>query len=220
MNSSPIRRITGLLLLSHLLTGAGPARAQTQPCCGPNLGPQAISWLQLPTNTTQLLPDPSGANGPGTWIIANLPGYGPVLVIQNTPTNIIAVCTNSDFGRAHSSSSFQNVPNSNGSFDFTESLPGPYGPYSWGITPGSVALGYRHLYTLGGQGAPLPPYQLSFYFLNGPPDPCRLVWSTIGLAQSTTNTLSQPVAFRTEYDLVYDASETGTLHSCGGRAEH
>ena len=173
----------------------------TNECCGPSLGAQTIQWLQLPTNAF-LLPNPSGSNAGGTWIITNLPCYGNVLVVQDAPTNVVAICSNGDFGAFHSISSFAFAPNTNGSFDFTETLPGPYGPYSWGATPGALELGYHYPYTnSSGQGAPLPGYTVTFYFLDGQPDPCSLVFSAIGLAQNTTNTLSQPLTFRTEYDL-------------------
>ena len=184
-----------------------PADCSTnQPCCGPGVGPQSIQWLQLPTNTTPLLHDPLGANGAGTWIIANLPGYGNVLITQDTPTNVDAICTNADFGRVHSSGSFDNVQNANGTFRFTQNVPGLYGPYSWGVLPGQLALAYARQYTSNGLAAPLPAYQVHFYFLSGPPSPCSLVFSTIGLAQYTTNTLSQPLTFRTEYDLLYETT--------------
>ena len=112
-------------------------------CCGPNLGAQTIQWLQLPTNVV-LLPNPSGSNTTGTWIITNLPCYGRVLVTQDAPTNVLVFCTNSDFGRVHAHSSFDNVPNTNGIFDYTETVPGLYGPYSWGVNPGGVELGYGY----------------------------------------------------------------------------
>ena len=172
----------------------------TNCCSGPGMGLQSIQWLQLPTNTTRLLPNPTGANGGGTWIITNLPGYGNVLVVQNAPTNVIARCTNSDFGRIHAGGSFDNPPASYGNFDFMET---GYGPYTWGVLPGSVELAYGFPYT-GTGNSNLPPYQVSFYFLDGQPNPGSLVFATIGLSKFTTNTLSQPFTFRTEYDLLYD----------------
>ena len=177
-----------------------------QPCCGPGLGPQSIQWLQLPTNSTFLLNDPLGANGGGTWIIANLPGYGNVLITQDSPTNVEMVCSNGDFGSPHSITSFDNVPNADGTFRFTQNVPGLYGPYSWGVIPGELGVAYATQYTTNGTDEPLPAFHVHFYFLNGPPNPCSLVFADIGLAKSTTNTWSQPLAFRTEYDLLYQAA--------------
>jgi hypothetical protein len=170
-------------------------------CCGPNLGPQTIQWLQLPTNVF-FHRNPLGDNKSNTWIITNLPCYGNVLVTEDPPTNVLAVSSNGDFGAAHAISSFAFAPNTNGMFNFTQSVPGTYGPYSWGATPGAVELGYRFPYTNAfGQTAPLPSYNVTFYFLDGQPNPCSLIFSAIGLAQSTTNIVSQPLTFRTEYDL-------------------
>ena len=107
----------------------------------------------------------------------------------------------SDFGRVHAGSSFDNVPVSSGIFEFTENL---YGPYTWGILPGSVELGYQFPYSGGTGGNALPSYDVTFYFLDGQPNYCSLVLAAIGLAQFTTNTVSQPVTFRTEYDLLQD----------------
>ena len=179
----------------------------TTSCCGPGLGEQTIQWLDLPTEV-RLLRNTSGSNTSGTWIITNLPCYGRVLVTQTAPTNVIAVCSNGSFGAYHAISSFDLVTNSEGMFEFTETVPGTYGPYSWGITPGAVELGYRIPYT--GTNANLPPYTVTFYFLDGQPSACSLVLSTIGLAQSTTNTLSQPFTFRTEYDLFYNSNSYPT----------
>ena len=56
-------------------------------CCGLDSGAKLISWLQLPTNG-YLLPNPSGSNASGTWIITNLPCYGRVLLIQDAVPNV------------------------------------------------------------------------------------------------------------------------------------
>lgn len=177
-----------------------------QGCCGPDLGPQSIQWLQLPTNSTSLLNNPLGANGGGTWIIASLPGYGNVLITQDSPPNVDMICTNGDFGSPHSSTSFDNVPNADGTFRFTQNVPGLYGPYSWGVIPGELGVAYATQYTTNGADAPLPAFHVHFYFLSGPPNPCSLVFADIGLAKFTTNTLSQPLTFRTEYDLRYQVA--------------
>ena len=160
----------------------------TNECCGPNLGPQTIQWLQYPaTNEPALLSDPLGANTNGTWIITNLPCYGNVLVTQTfpDPPNILYWFLNQNL---------DNVPKAYGSF---QDVQAGYGPYSWG-TYGSLLDFYN------GNGSPIR-YNVNFYFLNGPPNPCTLYLGVVGLAEATTANVSQPVTFRAEYDLAANA---------------
>ena len=79
------------------------------------------------------------------------------------------------------------APNSYGTFNFTQ---GGYGPYSWAT--GS----WLDLYASNNDN-----YTVTFYFLDGPPSYCNLVLGVDGLAESTVATVSQPVTFRTEYDM-------------------
>ncbi|MGP8198646.1 MAG: choice-of-anchor tandem repeat GloVer-containing protein [Limisphaerales bacterium] len=160
----------------------------TNECCGPDLGPQTIQWLQYPaTNAPALLPDPSGGNTNGTWIITNLPCYGNVLVTQTfpDPPSLIYWFLNQNL---------DNVPKAYGSF---QDLQAGYGAYSWG-TYGSLLDFYN------GNSSPIS-YNLNFYFLDGPPNPCTLYLGVVGLAEDTTATVSQPVTFRVEYDLTANA---------------
>jgi hypothetical protein len=158
-------------------------------CCGPNVGGQTINWLQYPGgNTPALLPDPSGSNASGTWIITNLPCYGNVLITQTCPEP-----TNDLFW--FPDPAFEYVSNSWGSF---EDMQAGYGPYSWG-TFGSLLDFYDD------NSSNSMSYNVNFYFLNGPPNPCTLYLAVIGLAENTTAIVSQPVTFRGEYDLVTNA---------------
>jgi hypothetical protein len=156
-------------------------------CCGTNLGTRIIQWLQLPTNGTTLTADPSGANGNNTWIVTNLPGYGNVLITQNAPANALASFTQAD-------PYLDNPPGSDAIFNFTE--PG-YGPYTWGVIPGT--FGMYNTATLANLN-----YNVNFYFLDGPPNLCQLVLGVDGLGEYTTVTASQSMTFRTEYDLTND----------------
>ncbi|MGD0814113.1 MAG: HYR domain-containing protein [Verrucomicrobiota bacterium] len=168
---------------SFTVTVTADTNCCTNQCCGPGLGQQTINWLQLPTNGSTLVPNPSGSNGNGTWIITNLPGYGNVLVTQDPDSNVEVLFTKD--------TPFDNVPNNSGLFEFPQT---GYGPYTWGTLPGWVDLYYNVV-------GPVPAYNVNFYFLDGPPNPCNLVLAVIAVADSTTNTVSQPVTFRAEYDL-------------------
>jgi hypothetical protein len=156
------------------------------PCCGPNLGAQTINWLPFPTNGT-LNADGLGLNTNNTWLVTNLPCYGNVLITQDfpdpSPSEVLWFLN----------PNLANVPNAYGMFNFTET---GYGPYSWG--PGSVLDFYN------ATASPVD-YTVNFYFLDGQPNPCTVYLGVIGLGQSTTATVSQPVAFRTEYDLFANA---------------
>ena len=152
------------------------AGANCDTCCGPGLGPQTIHWLPFPTNGT-VLSDPLGTNPQGSWWLTNLPCYGRVLVTQNFPDSV-SWSLNPNLA---------NVPNGNGIFDFT--APG-YGPYSWGT---SVFMAFF--------ASNVDSYNVTFYFLDGPPNPCDLALGVAGLAAGTTANASQPLTFRTEYDL-------------------
>jgi hypothetical protein len=166
---------------SNLATGSFTVvvRACTNaagPCCGPGLGPQTIHWLPTPASGT-VLSDPSGTNPQGSWWVTNLPCYGRVLLTQSFPDRV----------GWFENTNLDDVPNGQGTFNFTD--PG-YGPYSWGSSAGINFLATNNdLYTV------------TFYFLDGPPDPCDLVVAVAGLAQNTTATMSQPLMFQTEYDL-------------------
>ena len=158
-------------------------------CCGPGLGTQTIQWLQYPaTNQPPLLPDPLGANTSNTWIITNLPCYGNVLVTQTFPDDF------PDLLYWFLNPNLENAPGPYGSFQYYET---GYGPYLWG-TFGSLLDFYN------GHSSPIS-YTLTYYFLNGPPSSCNFYLGVIGLAESTTATVSQPVTFRAEYDLAANA---------------
>ncbi len=153
-----------------------PCANSTGPCCGPGLGPETIHWLPFPTNGT-VLSDPLGTNPQGSWLVTNLPCYGRVLVTQNFP-DLVSWFLNPNLA---------GVPNGNGMFNFTD--PG-YGPYSWGTAAwmGFLASGDKS-------------YTITFYFLDGPPNPCSVALGVVGLAANTTAKASQPLIFLTEYDL-------------------
>ena len=121
------------VLTNFTVTVVPAANCCTNPqCCGPGLGPETINWLQLPTNNSILVSNPSGANAGGTWIITNLPGYGNVLVTQDPVTNVEVLFTKD--------TPFDNPPNNLGEFEFTTA---GYGPYSWGTLPGWLDLYYH-----------------------------------------------------------------------------
>jgi hypothetical protein len=145
--------------------------------CGLTLHAQLIQWIQLPV-TGGLAPNPTGSNPAGTWIVTNLPCYGPVLVTHTFPVNVTFP------PNPH----LANVPNSWGQFINVQ--PG-YGPYSWGLNNG---LG---MFTAN----PVPHYTVNYYFLNGPPNISSLYVAIIGLEIGTTADLSQTVVYRGEYDL-------------------
>ena len=173
------------------ITGCCTNNTNTGACCGPDAGPQTIQWLVLPSGPANALAsNPSGSNSNGTWVIANLPCYGPVLITQNTRPNVEA--------GYYVTPAFDNAPNGSGLFEFTQF---GYGPYNWGNVPGWLDLYYNVQYTSNGVNAPLPPYEVNFYFLAGQPDICSLDLAVIGLGELTTNTLSQAMTFRTEYDI-------------------
>jgi hypothetical protein len=153
------------------------------PCCGPDLGAQTIQWLQL---RGSLVSDPSGTNPTNTWILTNLPCYGDVLVTQDAPVEVSVDGANR----------YYTAPNPDGLFDFTET---GYGPYSWT----SILNGPTEQIVLGNDISPkqFSDFNVNFYFLDGQPNYCSLVLSVIALAENTTVTVSQPVTFRTEFDL-------------------
>jgi hypothetical protein len=196
------RWVCGIILLSTTLAHAQAGGGGSPGCCGPNAGPQFITWLSLPTNSA-LLQNPTATNTTQTWIITNLACYGRVLVLQDAPTNIEVLLNRSNFYASHGIPVFDNVPNTNGNFYFTDA---GYGPYRWGVQPGTVDLGYDFPNIINSQLAPLPSYNVSFFFLDGQPDICELILAEIGIAAKTSNTLSQPFFFRTEYDLIYAVS--------------
>ncbi len=163
--SLPIAAFTLLLLCSL------PARGQ------------AIQWLQIPTDfgtpvNNYLLPNPSGANSAGTWVVTNLGCYGRVLITQTSPVGA------TDFINPD----FENVPNGNGLF--VNLQPG-FGPFSWGYCGG---LNFH-------DGNARDNYSVTFYFLDGAPVSPNVVLAALGLGQSTAATVSQPVVFRGEFDL-------------------
>ena len=158
-------------------------------CCGPGVGGQTIHWLQgPPPNTPALLPNPLGSNTAGTWIITNLPCYGNVLVTQTCPSPTNDLLWYPD-------PLFENVGNSYGNFADMEA---GYGPYSWGTFDTLMDF-------YDDNSSNSISYNVNYYFLDGPPNPCTLYLGVIGLAESTTATVSQPVTFRGEYDLVSNA---------------
>ena len=130
--------------------------------------------------------DPSGTNPPGSWIVTNLPCYGNVLVVQSCPAPQGSVSW-------FLNSNMANVANAYGSFDDVET---GYGPYSWGIGSWLDLLN---------NSTTIINYTVTFYFLDGPPNPCNLVLGVTGLGEYTTATVSQPVTFRGEYDLFASA---------------
>ena len=155
-------------------------------CCGPDAGPQTIHWLPCPASgSPTLIPDPTGINTNGTWMVTNLPCYGNVLITQ----------TFSDTPPDHTYWSLWYLS------PLLGSAPGPgifqdvqagYGPYSWAAFNSLLAFYNGHFSPLS--------YQVQIYFLNGQPNPCTLYLGVAGLASSTTATVSQPVVFRAEYD--------------------
>ena len=151
---------------------------------------QTINWLATPVNTNLsspdviLLPDPTGNNAPGTWLVTNLACYGNVLVTHTFPLNV------DDFSNPDA----QNEPN--GWSAFVNGTPG-FGPYSWGPA--------NNLNFGNSSNQPIA-YRVNFYFLSGPPAPNALVISPQGLGEFTTATVSQPVVYRGEYNLVRDGS--------------
>ena len=151
-------------------------------CCGPGLGPQTIHWLEGSLSTGSSPDVVLSDTTCGSWLVTNLPCYGRVLITETFPGNV------TDFNNAD----FQNVPNGSGTFVNTD--PG-YGPYDWGYCPG-----YNEVNTFTGGHNNLA-WTLNFYFLDGPPNPCNLYLDAAGLAQYTTATVSQPVVFRSEWDL-------------------
>jgi hypothetical protein len=78
-----------------------------------------------------------------------------------------------------------------GSGSFVDQEAG-YGPYAWGTSS---------WFNLFDNTASIPSYTVNFYFLDGQPNYCSLFLAVIGLAEFTTNTVSQLVTFRAEYDL-------------------
>lgn len=152
--------------------------------CESVVSAQAIQWLHLTINTssadTVLLPNSSGSNPSGTWIVTNLACYGNVLITQTFPTNVTDYIT----------PALENVPNASGNFVNMET---GYGPYSWG--PCAELNFYNTIHP-----AVVETYTVNFYFLNGPPANFSLFLAVGGLAFSTTATVSQPVIFRGEYD--------------------
>jgi len=154
-------------------------------CCGPNAGPQTIHWLPCPASSSpSLIPDPSGINTNGTWMVTNLPCYGNVLITQTFSgappggTYWSSSWLGPLFGTAPGPGVFQDVQ-------------AGYGPYSW-------AAFNNLLFFINGLTA--QSYEVHIYFLNGQPNPCTLYLGVAGLASSSTATVSQPVVFRAEYD--------------------
>ena len=141
-------------------------------CCGPNAGAQSIQWLQLPS-TGLVVANPLGTNPQGSWIVTNLGCYGNVLVTQTCRDRVVCDLN----------PNFVNVPNIYGQFDFTE---GGYGPYAWVTT-----AGWLNLFATNDDN-----YTVTFYFLDGQPNPCSVVLGVVGLAENTTATVSQTVTFR------------------------
>jgi hypothetical protein len=158
-------------------------------CCGSNLGPQTIQWLPLSlstnfSSTSQVLGD---ANTCETWLVTNLSCYGRVLITETFPGDV------TNFSNMEN----QYLPNPGGSFVNVEA---GYGPYDWADLPGLNFL------TLAGAEN----YTLNFYFLDGQPNPCTLWLTTGGLGVNTTATVSQPVVFRGEYDLIGESLSAHT----------
>ena len=156
-------------------------------CCGPNAGPQTIHWLPCPdVNSPRLIPDPSGINTNGTWMVTNLPCYGNVLITQtfsDTPPD------SASWSFYFLSPLFGSAP---GAGMFFQDVQAGYGPYTWPAFGSLLAFHNGHF-------TPII-YQVHIYFLNGQPNPCTLYLGVAGLAASSTATVSQPVVFRAEYD--------------------
>lgn len=158
--------------------------------CGQILSAQQIEWLPLPINTSVgdplLGPNPFDTNPAGTWIVTNLACYGNVLVTQTYPGQ----------PEDYNNPDFENVPNA--SVSFIDG--GTNGTFSWG------PLG--NINTVNTVSSTPVVWTINFYFLNGQPNFAGVVLMGAGLAEDTTATVSQPVIFRGEYDIIGVSAHT------------